>query len=135
MVLLKKLHQLLMRNLCLAVEQKLACNRPVLPLFGHMWPDAVNTWTTRLVSEDPPSTTAVAGVADSMFPCHADLLAVEAREAAVALLAKHPNLCQKLAVHLCNSALQGSHFRRRIWALILRNKHGEVKINWFSCAC
>ncbi|KAF7262641.1 hypothetical protein EG68_00079 [Paragonimus skrjabini miyazakii] len=104
------------------VEQRLLFHWPVITHNRTEPPRQIAPWTKRITHGLPNSSSSLVGLAMQTFPSRADLIAVEAREGVVALLAKHPGLCRKLSVRLFNQPLQGSHFRRQIWRLVLANK-------------
>ncbi|KAF8572359.1 hypothetical protein P879_00701, partial [Paragonimus westermani] len=121
-VVTKKLCENLARNMNREVEQRLLFQWPVVRQSGTAPPHQIAPWTKRITHGLPNPSSSLAGLAMQTFPSRADLMAVEAREGVVALLAKHPGLCRKLSVRLFNQPLQGSHFRRQIWRLVLTNK-------------
>ncbi|KAF5402250.1 hypothetical protein PHET_04111 [Paragonimus heterotremus] len=79
------------------VEQRLLFHWPVITHNGTAPPRQIAPWTKRITNGLPNSFSSLVGLAMQTFPSRADLMAVEAREGVVALLAKHPGLCRKLS--------------------------------------
>ncbi|VDP85121.1 unnamed protein product [Echinostoma caproni] len=98
----RKLCQLIVRHLTNEVEQRMLCYQPLISSFNQAHPNTVAPWTMRRTADDVPPPDTIAGVTSSILPNRADLITVEAREATVALLTKHPKLCHKLAIRFCN---------------------------------
>ncbi|CAL8074080.1 unnamed protein product [Calicophoron daubneyi] len=124
-VILKKLGEILSKNLRMEVERRLIMNSPNFT-DGLKPQSSLSLWSKRVTEGIHPPISSLVGMTSRTFPSRADLLAVEAREGVIALVTKHPSLCAKLALRLFGQPLQGSAFRRQIWHLVLANQRVNV---------
>ncbi|GAA48799.1 hypothetical protein CSKR_110303 [Clonorchis sinensis] len=122
LTLCKKLCQILMENLRREVDSRFFGPHHPLHFDTVLHPQPIAPWTKLLAGNLSVSRSPAAGVASYVFPSRADLLAAEAREGVVALLTKYPMFRGKLPSYFFNQSLQGPHFRRQIWRLILANE-------------
>ncbi|KER30977.1 hypothetical protein T265_13062, partial [Opisthorchis viverrini] len=122
LTLCKKLCQILTENLRREVDSRFFSPHHPLHFDTVLHPQPIAPWTKLLAGNLTVSRSPAAGVASYVFPSRADLLAAEAREGVIALLTKYPIFRGKLPSYFFNQTLQGPHFRRQIWRLILANE-------------